>query len=122
MFNLKQLTFPGMQKPKDGSDLKRVNPLKRIHGRFLKGPVSMTWLTSASRLPGKTLEVGIALWFLSGLNKDLTVRLSNKLLREFGVDRYAKYRALRIMAESNLISVFQQPGQSPVVTILEQGG
>ena len=122
MFNLKQLTLPGMQMPKNEISSKPTIPSIKMKGLFLKGPIPLAWLMSSACLPGKTLEVGTALWFLSGLNKDLTVRLSNKLLREFGVDRYAKHRALRVMAESNLISVSQRPGRSPVVTILEKGG
>jgi len=119
MFDPRQLTLPGMKKPNLDSDSK---PPKRIYGRFLKGPVPLNWLMTTSRLPGKTLEVGIALWFLSGVNKNLSVRLSNKLLSEFGINRYAKHRALRVMEEANLISVFRKPGRSPVVTILELDG
>ena len=86
---------------------------------FIKGPIPLPWLSKVSQLPGKTLEVGIVLWFYAGLKRSSTVKLSNAVLQEFGVDRHAKYRALKQMKSANLISTIQSTGQSPVITILD---
>lgn len=86
--------------------------------RFLKGPVPMTWLAAAARLPGKTLAVAIALWRLSGAFKSSTVKLSNAEVEVLGVDRNAKSRALRALQKAGLISLEQHPGCLPRVTIL----
>jgi hypothetical protein len=86
--------------------------------RFLKGPVPMSWLTAAARLPGKTLAVAIALWRLSGAVKSPTVKLSNAELEVLCVDRNAKSRALRALQKAGLISIEQRPGCLPRVTIL----
>jgi hypothetical protein len=122
MFTLKQLALPGIEKLPNEVNSPSAKPSTLMKVLFLKGPIPLPWLMTTACLPGKTLEVGIALWFLSGVKKNYEVVLSNKLLSEFGVNRYAKHRALRAMEEASLISVFQKHGRSPVITILVPGG
>lgn len=62
---------------------------------FLKGPIPLAWLEAAARLPGKSLHVGIALWYAAGLTGSASIPLSNLSGRRFSLDRNAKYRALR---------------------------
>jgi ABC-type metal ion transport system substrate-binding protein len=42
-------------------------------------------------------------------------------MEAFGVDIYAKRRALLVLEKAGLIRVDRKPGHSPVVTILEVG-
>jgi hypothetical protein len=86
--------------------------------RFLKGPVPWVWVCKATKLPGKTLEVGLALWRLSGAMRSDTVRLTNKEMKALGVDRNAKSRALKQLQKSGLVSVQQDPGKIPRITII----
>jgi hypothetical protein len=88
--------------------------------RFLKGPIPWAWLSKASRNPGKSLNVALAIWFLSGLNRSRTISLSGSVLRELGVKRHSGYRALKSLEETGLISVCRHPGRNPVVTILNE--
>ena len=44
---------------------------------FIKGPLPLDWMQRAARLPGKTLQVALALWYLAGLQKSLTVKLAS---------------------------------------------
>jgi hypothetical protein len=81
--------------------------------------VPLLWLQHAARLPGKALQVGIALWFRRGIEGNVSIKLSNALLRVFGVDRHAKGRALRQLESHGLIAVSRRPGSSPAVTILQ---
>ncbi len=37
-------------------------PRKRAGELFLKGPVPMSWIYRAGRLPGHALHVGVVLW------------------------------------------------------------
>jgi hypothetical protein len=90
-----------------------------VEGRFIKGPIPLLWLSRAGMLPGKALHVAIAICFLTGVKKMNTVPVSNKLLAEFGVNRYAKSRALKQLSDAGLVSVEQGVGRSPVVTVLE---
>jgi len=102
-----------------GSQNPRKREVKRFKGRFLKGPIPLSWLFEAAAQPGKAFHVAIALWFLVGVKTSSTVSLSNKLAAEFGVDRYAKARALTVLSKADLIVVEQRRGCSPVVSILE---
>jgi DNA-binding transcriptional ArsR family regulator len=83
----------------------------------LKGPIPLDWLSAAARLPGKSLHVGIALWFLGGLQKSRVVSLSNIASLRFGLDRNAKYRALAWLEEAGLVSVERKLGRAPIVSL-----
>jgi hypothetical protein len=97
---------------------RKVEPQKQRQ-KFLKGPVPLPWLMTASKLPGKALAVGIALRFRQGLTGAPTIALPSTLLSRFGVDRHAKRRALDALEQNGLIAVDRQPGKNPVVTILK---
>jgi hypothetical protein len=86
--------------------------------RYLRGPVPLAWLEAAARLPGRALQVGLALWYLVGVTKSTTVRLSSVRLVGFGVDRSAKRRALTALAGAGLITLDQAPGHNPAVTLI----
>lgn len=86
--------------------------------RFLKGPVPLPWLCAAACLPGKSLHVGVALWHLAGARRSQTIALPNALLEGFGVDRFAKRRALDALEQAGLIHVEHHRGRHPLVSIL----
>jgi hypothetical protein len=87
--------------------------------RFLRGPISLTWLERAARLPGRALHVALAIRHQSALERTQTVALPNKQLAEFGVDRDAKRRGLAVLEAARLISVERKAGRNPTVTIIE---
>ena len=60
----------------------------------------------------------MAIWYLADLTRSITVKLSNELVRQFGVERDAKRRALFILEEAELIAVLRQSNRSPIVTVL----
>lgn len=39
----------------------------RCAGKFIKGPIPLTWWTNAAALPGKALALASAIWFKAGL-------------------------------------------------------
>jgi len=95
---------------------------KLVRGqRFLKGPIPWPWLMRAAELPGRALHTAVALWFLSGVTRSETVKLSSRSLTELGVDRHAKYRALAALERAGLVRVTRLPGQNPLVTLLPLG-
>lgn len=101
------------------SALSRLSSTRsRRSGLFLKGPIPLSWLTAAARLPGKSLHVGLALWFASGLQRSRRISLSNLACERFGLDRNAKYRGLVWLEEAGLIAVERKLGRAPIVTIL----
>ncbi len=96
---------------------------KRRQARFVKGPLPVHWLRAAVDAGGKALAVGLALWFESGLTgKRDGLRMTPRLLNEFGVSRKAAYLALTRLESADLISVKRHRGRAPRVTIIEQPG
>ena len=94
-----------------------VKPELTNRREHLRGPIPLDWLTSAARLPGKSLHVGIALWFMRGLQKSRVVSLSNVMSARFGLDRNAKYRGLGWLEGAGLVTVERKLGRAPIITI-----
>jgi hypothetical protein len=97
---------------------KKVSTNKK-QGQFLKGPVPLPWLIKASQCSGKTFVVAIVIWFRSGLSKSNQVNLTSKVLKQFGIDRSAKSRAIHHLEDAELITVERKSGKNPVITILD---
>ena len=95
------------------------SPERKRPRRFLKGPVPLAWLQIASKASGKALHVGVALWYLSGLNRSKTVRLTRSVLQPFGVLRDSARRGLTQLENAGLVSAERRAGRSPRVTILD---
>ena len=85
---------------------------------FLAGPVDMLWLSQVRNLGVTALWVGLLLWFLRGLRRNNNFIVSNRMLRNWGVEPDAKTRALRKLEKAKLISVERRGRRSPRVTIL----
>ena len=85
---------------------------------FLRGPIPLDWLGSAATLPGKTLHVGIALWWLHGMAKGKPFKLTQKALQTLNVERDAAGAALARLEQVGLIRVVRTPGQRPTVSII----
>ena len=86
---------------------------------FVRGPLPLPWFEVAARLPGKSLHAGLALWFAAGLARSRSIPLSNVSGHRFGLDRNAKYRALRWLEQAGLVAVDRHLGRAPIVTILD---
>ena len=86
--------------------------------RFLRGPIPWDWLSVAARLPGKALQVGLAVWHLAGLKNAMTVELSRVPLENLGVTRQAAYRGLKALEDARLIEAARRRGRKTRVTIL----
>ncbi len=87
---------------------------------FLRGPIPLDWLGAAAALPGKTLNVGIALWWLHGMAKGKPFKLTQKALQTLNVERDAASAALVRLELAGLIRVARQPGQRPTVSMVEK--
>lgn len=85
--------------------------------RFLKGPIPLPWLEAAALLPGKSLHVAVALWYLGGLQKCRVIALSNIVGARFGLDRNSKYRGLAALEDAGLITIVRKLGRAPLVTL-----
>lgn len=91
---------------------------KKNNCPFLKGPIPIHWLASARKISPTSLTVGLYLWHLSGLEKKKTFKATNRILKMWGLNRYAKYRGLKELEIAGLIKVKRQNKRNPEVTIL----
>lgn len=109
--------------PRISGDLLQVIQNEKKVGKkyirpFLKGPIPIHWLVLAKKASPTALIVGLVLWYLSGLEKKMTIKITNRKLKIWKLTRYAKYRGLKELEKAGLIKVMRQKKRSPVVTIL----
>ena len=93
--------------------LKRSRP-------FIKGPLDLEWISAASHLPGKAINVALALMWLSGLNKckdDL--KLTKTAYNLFNISRPTANKALKNLENAGLIKVERKVGRKNRITILD---
>src|SRR4051812_21148750 len=72
---------------------------------FLRGPIPLEWLAEAAGLPGKTLNVAVALWWLHGMAKAKPFKLTASALKYLNVKRDAASAALVHLERAGLIQV-----------------
>ncbi len=85
---------------------------------FLRGPIPLEWVSRAAILPGKTLNVAIALWLLHGMAKGKPFKLTRKALKCLNVGRDAASTALGRLEQAELVRVERRSGQSPMISLV----
>jgi hypothetical protein len=94
-------------------------PNARSKRRPLYGPIPWAWWLMASRLPGKSLQVGAVCWLLAGWERSADFELALDDWAEFELSRFSASRGLDALRRAGLVSVARSPGRSPVVSILD---
>lgn len=84
--------------------------------RFVR-TIPFDWLLRATRLPGKATSIALGLWFLSGVRRSSTFRLTAEAVHLAGCSRSALYRGLTALENAGLIRVARRPGARPLITI-----
>jgi DNA-binding MarR family transcriptional regulator len=90
---------------------------QRRAGRFLKGPILMSDIAVAAKLPGKALAVYLAIRHRIDLTRSAAVKLPASLMRELGVSKDSKARALRQLEAAGLITVRRSKGKPAIITL-----
>jgi len=85
---------------------------------FLRGPVPLEWLGKAAALPGKTLNVAIALWWRHGMAKGKPFTLTRAALKYLNVERDAASVGLRRLERAALIRAERRPGRRPTISLV----
>ncbi len=85
---------------------------------FLRGPIPLDWLGRAARLPGKALNVALAISWLFGMAKNAPVKLTKKALALLNVSRDAATDGVTRLEDAGLIRVTRSPGRCHVVSVL----
>jgi len=85
---------------------------------FLSGPIPLDWLHKAAELPGKSLNVAFAIWWLNGMAKGKPLKLTPLSLNSFCVKREAASAALNRLEMTGLIHLQRSLGKRPTISIL----
>ena len=85
---------------------------------FVRGPIPLEWLRKAAALPGKTLNVALALWWRHGLAKGKPFKLTRAALEYLNVERDAASVGLVRLERAGLIQVERKPGQRPTTSLV----
>ena len=85
---------------------------------FLAGPIPLDWLHKAAELPGKSLNVAFAIWWLNGMAKGKPLKLTRLSLKSFCVKREAASAALNRLEMAGLIQLQRSLGKRPTISIL----
>lgn len=97
-----------------------VKPLNKRTKHFVKGPINIEWISKVTLLPGKALNVGIALMYLKGLTKsDENLMLTDKIFKTFNVSRKSVYKVLALMEKAGLIQVERTQGRKNRIKIID---
>lgn len=86
---------------------------------FLKGPIPGDWLHIASGLPGRSLHVGMAVWFKHGLTKRNQFHITCNERKKFNIPPDAFRRGVDHLENSGLIQVERRIGRPTLITILK---
>ncbi len=85
---------------------------------FLKGPIPLNWLSAVAALPGKTLNVALAVRWLADMSKGGEVHVTKAALEYFGLSEDAYRDGLGRLEAAGLVAVTRKAGQRARVKIL----
>jgi hypothetical protein len=94
---------------------RRASP---VRGKFIAGPVDVSWVCQAGQFGVKALLVGLALWHVRGLRQTDRFIVSNLMVEEWGILPDAKRRALLKLEKAGLITIERRGKRSPRVTLI----
>lgn len=86
---------------------------------FLKGPIPLSWLEAASKLPGKAFVLGNVLWWHHGMNQGSNIKVTRRSLERFCLSEDAYRDGLKRLEDAGLVSVIRRPGQRAEIRIRE---
>lgn len=84
---------------------------------FLKGPILLPWIQKSAELPGKALNVVLAIRWLSDMNYGQPIKISKKAMESFGFSNDACADALKRLEAAGIVDIERLPGQKPIVTL-----
>ena len=88
------------------------------NGRKFIARIDVVWAHQARQLGVTALFVGLALWYLKGLRRSNTFIVSNMMLEDWGVTKWAKLRSLRSLEKAGLVAIEWRGKRSPLVTLV----
>ncbi len=93
-------------------------PNRKLPKKFIKGPIPLEWIQAAARLPGRSLQVGLVLWYLAGVRRSKQGPISYTVAHHFGLSRHTVYRGLAQLEKAGLVVVVRVRGRRLGVSLL----
>lgn len=90
----------------------------RLGDLFIKGPIPIAWISASAKLPGKAVQVALALFWLAGMKPQQKIKMTRQAQELFNVSDDAYRDALPRLEEARLIKVWRAPGQRAEVEIV----
>jgi hypothetical protein len=87
---------------------------------FIKGPVPLDWLSKAAQLPGKAVQVALALFWLFGMSPTVQFKMTRRAMELFCLSTDAYLDGLNRLEKIGLIKVLRRPGQRALVEIVQK--
>ena len=81
---------------------------RKVDGKFLAGPIALSWLTPALRLGKPAIKTALALWYQCGLNEGaLIFSINQSRCQEFALSRFDARKGLKALEAAGLIAILQ---------------
>jgi hypothetical protein len=84
-------------------------------------PVLITLAKRLRKTGGQTVLLAVVLSYLNWKTRGAPIKLTNKLLDDYGIDRYAKRRALLELECRGLVRVKRRAYRAPIVSLTLEG-
>jgi hypothetical protein len=95
-----------------------VQGRKAVKNLFVKGPIPLDWLTEVALLPGKCLNVAMAIQWLLGMSGGRPVKLTKRAEMSFNVSCDTSRECLNRMETAGLIQLDRSPGKRPLIKVI----
>jgi DNA-binding transcriptional ArsR family regulator len=89
--------------------------------KFIKGPVSISWMIKAAKISSSAGLLGCLLWYYYGLSGTPIIRVTSKKLKEIKLPKRTADWALTRLEEAGLVKINRRHGRAPLVRILFSG-
>ena len=78
---------------------------------FLKGPIPLAWLSAAAALPGKALNVALAIRWVSDMSKEEVVYVTKAAQQHFALSGDSYRDGLKRLEGAGLVTVTRKAGR-----------
>lgn len=85
--------------------------------RYIRGNLPLEWFLACQRISYAATATGLLLWYLSGVKKSKTVKVSQTHLDKFFTSKSTFKRTISQLEKAGLVSVEREPGKAMLVTI-----
>jgi hypothetical protein len=96
---------------------RRITPKKIAKRREHWAKYPMSYIEAMEDASGKTFIVILHLLYLHWKGRGAPIKFANGMLKQGGVSRDTKWRALIYLESRGLITVERRPKRSPIVTV-----